>query len=129
MIVIDTNVLVAYFSKNDTLHDKAVRLAEKISSGTYGPAVISDYVFDEAVTVLSARVGRKQAILFGNELLSTFDVLRVTEPLFRATWWLFKASIGLSFTDCSNIAVAQELSAGIATFDKEYRKVKVNVIE
>lgn len=129
MILIDTNVLVAYLNERDTLHDRAVKLAEKISGGNYGPAIISEYIFDETVTVLSARAGRKQAIMFGNDLLKNFDIIQVTAPLFRAAWWLFKGSTGLSFTDCTNIAMVKELEICIATFDNDFRKAKVTVVD
>jgi len=129
MILIDTNVLVAYYNERDALHKNAVQVMEKIDTGTFGPALISDYIFDETVTVCSARAGRKGAIELGNALLQSFHVVRVTESLFRAAWWLFKGSTCLSFTDCTNIALVKELEIEhLATFDKDFKKAKVNVV-
>lgn len=129
MIVIDTNVIIAFHNSRDALHARAVALMERIDAGEFGQACVSDYVFDESMNYFSARVGRKDAIEVGTILLESFHIVRVTESMFRGAWWLFKGSTGLSFTDCVNVALVKELEIDhLATFDKEFKKAKVNII-
>lgn len=129
MILIDTNVLIAFYNIDDALHERAVELMRKIDAGEFGPACISDYVFDEAMNVCSARTNRKAAIAMGTILQESFHLVRVTESMFRGAWWLFKGASGLSFTDCVNVALVKELEIDhLATFDKEFKKAKVNIV-
>ncbi len=129
MIVIDTNVIVAFHNSRDALHEQAVALMQRIDAGEFSQACISDYVFDESMNYFSAKVGRREAVEVGSILLESFHILRVTESIFRGAWWLFKGTTGLSFTDCVNIALVKELEIEhLATFDKEFKKAKVNIV-
>ena len=130
MILIDTNVLIAFYNSDDSLNKRAVELMRRIDAGEFGTAFVSDYVFDESMNVCSARTNRKAAVELGVVLQESFHIMRVTESVFRAAWWLFKGTKNLSFTDCTNIALVKELGVEyLATFDKEFKKVKVNVID
>lgn len=129
MILIDTNVIAAYFNIDDALHKQAVDIMRRVEAGVYGPALISDYVFDEAMNVCTSRVNRKAAVAIGTVLQESFELVRATDAVFRGAWMLFKGAKGLSFTDCVNIAMAVELECEhIATFDKEFKQAKVNII-
>ena len=125
MILVDTNILVAYWNNKDSCHERAIKVLKKIEQGVYGTSFITDYIFDEAVTVTSIKSGRKTAAELGNALLQSFHVAKITEPIFHEAWKIFRETQKLSFTDCTNAAAAEELDAAfIATFDADYKKLK-----
>jgi len=131
MILVDTNVLVAYWNIRDSCHDRAVALVNRISQGVYGPAFITDYVFDEAVTVCSIRTSQQDAKQFGDALLQSLRIAKITEIIFLDSWAIYKKHPRFSFTDCTNLSVMDELSIKtITTFDKEFKKIKnISVID
>lgn len=55
-IFLDTSFLVAFYNKKDKNHSKARRLISEADKDT--TFVISDYAFDEILTVLLARGGK-----------------------------------------------------------------------
>lgn len=125
MILIDTSILVAYWNADDSCHERALKVLQKVDQGVYGPAFITDYIFDEAVTVARIKAGSKTAIELGDALLKSFHVAKITEPIFHEAWRLFQISRKLSFTDCTNIAAAEELDIlSVATFDSEFKRLK-----
>jgi predicted nucleic acid-binding protein len=83
---------------------------------------ITDYVFDECMTVILARLkDLSQAVKIGEDMMRSFEIIYTDEDLFGAAWRVFKAQEGkLSFTDCSIIAAMKGKGIGsIATFDKD----------
>ena len=128
-VFVDTGVFVAFHNTRDANHDRALKLLRLIAEGELGAAYTSDYVFDEAVTVALVRTGRlenAQAVgrMILGELTAPFLVLlRTNHEAFKETWRLFQqyAGRGLSFTDCSSIALMR--AAGIetmASFDTDF---------
>jgi len=61
-IFIDTNIFVAFYNEADENHSKAKKIITDIAEGKYGKALTSDYVFDEAVTVILARTKDQNGI-------------------------------------------------------------------
>lgn len=134
MIFIDTNVLVAYAVKKDINHARAEKLINLISTLKFGNMVISDYVFDETITVISARTkSLEEAVVAGNYIRESMIVLNTDESTFEETWRLFKAQkkSRLSFTDCEILSIMKEYNIGnLATFDGEFKNVEsVRIIE
>ncbi len=132
MIILDSSFLVAFYNTNDQNHVKAVGLMKEIIAGKFGVVVISDYIFDEVVTVALIKLkSLKEATRIGNSLLSAVMVLTIDKSLFDSTWNRFKTqrSTHLSFTDCSILEMASKNDIDyIATFDKEFKKSYKNVI-
>ena len=52
MILLDSSFIVAYSNEADENHAKALQLAKDIDGGKYGAVAITDYIFDEVVTVM-----------------------------------------------------------------------------
>lgn len=127
MILLDSSFLVAYANKVDANHEKAYREMENIERGVYGTPAITDYVFDEVVTVVLARTKDAKATNeLGEKLVSATTMLRIDEDIFRLAWELFKGQERpvLSFTDCTNIATCKINGiSSIATFDEDLRSV------
>ncbi|MBI4146678.1 type II toxin-antitoxin system VapC family toxin [Candidatus Woesearchaeota archaeon] len=131
MILLDTNLLIAAWNPDDSCHEQALRILVRIRQDVYGPAFITDYVFDEALNVAARYASREDACALGQALLKSYHVAKITETIFDVSWSLFKRAKGLSFTDCTNVIVCQELGiSAMATFDKQFKKIKnINVVD
>lgn len=128
-LFIDTGPIVAYYNMDDTYHQKASEIFQKMSDGslTFADLYISDYIFDEAVTVISTRTGNYDlAIKLGNALKNShiIHMLKVDERIFEMAWRQFiklKGS-GISFTDCTSIVLMKEYKIKTAfSYDKHFR--------
>jgi hypothetical protein len=128
-VFLDTGFFVAFHNSRDVNHQRAVELMEKLLDGEYGPIFTSDYVFDEAVTVAYVRTGRHDlAVDLGNFILGIdhpkfVTMLPIEEETFDDTWNIFTSysKQGLSFTDCSSIALISKLGIkSIVSFDRGF---------
>lgn len=103
-----------------------------VLQGEYGKLFVSDYIFDEAVTLAYVRTGSKKiANDIGRFAKAKPIILRFIEPIdFDKAWELYLQyeDKRLSFTDCTNIALMERLDIEtIFTFDMELKGL-VNVI-
>ncbi len=125
-IIIDASVLCAFANKKDVHHETARAIVQNILHGNFGRPVITDYIFDEIVGVITRKVGRQEAVSVGDALLASEIVLHyVHSAVFQNAWTVFTHSEKLSFTDCTIVAFMK--LAGItkvATFDKEFRGIQ-----
>ena len=134
MIILDTSFLVSVEVETDQNHKRAVELRDKIIRGEFGDPIISDYIFDEAITVTFQKTkDLKKVVLIGAELRSSAKMINVDEEIFELAWELFKDqdNTRFSFTDCTILSIArlQEIKY-IATFDKDFDKVEgISVIK
>jgi len=127
-ILIDSSVIIAFHNLDDENHNRARVLMEEIVSDKFGRAYISDYIFDECVTVALIKLKSvEEAVNLGNYLIeSEISMIKATENVLLQSWEIFrKRNTGrLSFTDCVNIAFLEMLEIDyLATFDIEFKKV------
>lgn len=107
---VDTTAIVGFSVAPDPHFDAASReFARLLAEGTR--LVTSTDVFDETVTRVMRRAGHRTAVLVGESLRrnSYMEVIAVNETLRAAAWGSFVRyrDSGLSFTDCTSIAVAR----------------------
>jgi len=128
MIFLDSSIIIAYRNEDDVRHADALRLFSELEKGRYAGGLVTDYIILETVTVVKRLMGHDAAVETGEAILGAGDitVMRSTQ-LFPHAWREFKArsGSGLSFVDASSLA-AMKLAGvtRIATFDREFRKVK-----
>ena len=128
MIFLDSSVIIAYRNEDDVRHPDALRLFSDIGKGRYAGGLVTDYIVLETVTVVKRLMGHEAAVETGEALLNSGDiaVMRSTQ-LFPHAWREFRSrsDTNLSFVDASSLA-AMKLRGltRIATFDREFRKVK-----
>ncbi|MBI2583151.1 MAG: type II toxin-antitoxin system VapC family toxin [Candidatus Aenigmarchaeota archaeon] len=127
-VLIDTNIFVSYYNKRDVEHERASKIMPEIFDGRFGKPIVSDYIFDEIITVCLARLKDKEHVKkIGSDMLST-DIIfvKVSENVFSEAWKFFLSTDKtFSFTDCTNIALLKIYNIdSIATFDSEFKKVK-----
>ena len=128
MIFLDSSVIIAFKNDDDVNHEKAQALISKIHEGEYGPAVITELVFAEVVTVLLLKKGLQAAVEVGDILREAKEVSTIkASTLFEKAWEVFKEQkkgVQFSFVDASTIACLRERSIKyIATFDRDFEKV------
>ena len=128
MIILDTSFVVSYKMGNDTNHQKAMELMKEIAGGKYGEVAISDYIFDEVVTVILVRSrSLSLATEAGNELIKYINIDRIGDEIFDSAWKVFsyQKDTKFSFTDCVTLSLMERKKiAHIATFDAKFRKIK-----
>jgi len=125
--VLDSSFLFAFFNENDVNNASAVKIMEKLKEGVFGKLFITDYIFDEFVTLAAKRTRTDLAIEWGELLLESqrIELLATDNAEFRAAWSLFKQYKNLSFTDCTIVSVAKHFDiANIISFDSDFDAVK-----
>jgi predicted nucleic acid-binding protein len=133
MIILDTSFIVAFYNTRDENHEKAVKLMEDITKGKYGNLYITDYIFDESVTVIFIRLkSLSKTIKIGEVVRKSVEMLEVERRVFEDAWKLFKTQrkTVFSFTDCTTLSIMRKRNIkNIATFDKDFKEIKeINVI-
>ncbi len=104
-IFFDTSAIYAYINSKDPDHKKVKR---SVSSHP-GKLVITNYVFDEVVTLILSRLGHNTAIKVGNTLLNSPQIEKtwVTQNDEKEAWNLLseRKDKEYSFTDCISFVV------------------------
>ncbi len=127
MIFLDTSFLIAYFNQRDENHQKAMNLSENIVKQKFGSLYMTDYIFNETITVSLIRMkDLKRTTRIGNNLLKALEVIRVDEDMFLEAWKIFQSQKGtrFGFTDCTTIAAMRYHGIdNVATFDMDFANV------
>lgn len=125
MIFVDADALVALASSSDSNHERAVLIARSLKQRNEA-LITSSFVFGEVVTVLSQKEGRKMALAFIDDFLtSDIALIEVDIRLREKGIVVFKkqTSKNVSFTDCMSMAIMQgENIKEIFSFDRIYQK-------
>ncbi len=134
MIILDSSFIVAVEVETDQNHEKAVEIRNKIIKGEFGDTVISDYIFDETITVTYQKTkDLKKTILIGTNLRNSAKMMNVEEEIFEEAWEIFKKqeNTKFSFTDCTIFSIMKLRKINnIATFDKDFEKIEgISVIK
>lgn len=122
-IFIDTSGFFAFLNKSDENHEEAKkRLSTAVVKMT------SNYVFDELMTLLTARGQKALSITFGEQLragtMTGYHFLTASEE--EKAWEIYQKfrDHPLSFTDCTTLALLREHRAsGLVSFDATLLKV------
>jgi len=128
MIFLDTSFLVAFYNKDDYHYNKAIKIMQELVKGKYGDVAISDYIFNECVTVLFSRLRDLQKTIMVCENIKKIKIFKIDEDVFEESWEIFKnqkENTQLSFTDCSILALMKRNNIKtLATFDDDFLKIK-----
>ncbi len=131
-VLFDTSALIAARNADDKNHTKIMKIMMQALHGEYGKVYVSDYIFDEAVTLAYIRTESKRfAHDIGRFARAKPINFRFIEPIdFDRAWELYQQyeDKHLSFTDCTNIALMERLDIDtLFTFDTEFKGL-VNII-
>ena len=111
-IFIDTGAWYALFNNLDIHHSRASAFVQKLI-GQKARLFTSDYVIDETLTLIRARLGHEKAVEFGRWVLQSplVKVINVDEKIWQAAWDVFVRydDKDFSFTDCTSFAIMRHL--------------------
>jgi len=126
-LFVDTSAWLALNDKNDQHHNEAVRKASEIKSQKI-ELITSEYILDEAITLIRYRVSHHAAVIFGDSLLGSriVKVVDVAERDRLKAWELFKKCDDkeLSLTDFTSFILMGNLRLRKAfAFDGHFRQM------
>jgi len=108
-VFVDTSGWYAAVDSRDPHHKAVARWLRRNSL----PLVTSDYVFDEAVTLIRMELGHGAAVRFGKSIRAsaTVHIMAVTPEDREAAWETFEKfdDQKLSFTDCTSFALMKRI--------------------
>lgn len=125
----DTSFLVAFYNSHDDHHQEArAFIAQLTERKVTVQFLITDYIFDETLTTILNRGGKRLAIEAARKIFSSpsISILTVDAEMFSKAYELFigYADQDWSFTDCSSIAFLKEhfqnRPVPVATFDRHF---------
>lgn len=129
-VFLDTGLFYALQGSRTSRHDAARRALGAVLDGPYGRVVTSDYVLDEAVTLVRSQTGDfDQAmrildrVLGRNGFPAAIDLQYVDRNRFERAVDVFGRDDdqALSFTDASTVAIVRDESIdSVLAFDDDF---------
>jgi uncharacterized protein len=105
----DTSAIYAYINRKDPAHEEVKQAVGRARGGL----VISNYVFDEIVTLVLSRLGHSAAVHIGNVLMNSPQIERhmISAQDELNAWVLFseRRDKKYSFTDCASFILMRRL--------------------
>ncbi len=125
----DTSFFVAFYNKKDKNHFEAREFIRNTSIFF----IISDYIFDEFLTVLLARGHKILSAEAGEKILKdrNISLLRIDSEIFRKAWEIYRnfKDKNWSFTDCTSYVLMKNLSVDTAlSFDKHFKQFGLKIL-
>ena len=125
VVFIDTSFLVAFYNKRDKNHKKARNFISEADKNM--AFIITDYIFDEVLTVLLVRGGKSLSIEAGRRILEDerIGLLQIDEEIFQKAWLIYQGfeDKEWSFTDCISYVLMKNLSIDTgASFDDHFNQ-------
>jgi hypothetical protein len=129
-VLVDTGVVYADHDTDATRHEAASAALDAVYDGAFGAPYISDYVFDEAVTLARTRTGSHAAATSLADRLRGADPYPDVYELFYVSPAVFTDALAvfdryddqqLSFTDATSIALVDRHDLDqILSFDDDF---------
>ncbi len=120
LVFVDTGEWYALQDADDRWHEAALRFFN-----TKPRLITTNFVIDEAITLLSRHLGHGTALVMGERLWNgaLARIVRISKADEQAAWDIFKRydDKTFSFTDCTSFAVMERLGLREAfTFDDHF---------
>jgi len=130
LIFVDTTVWVGASDRNDEFHESSRPIVEAILLGKLSPALTTDFIIDETVTIVGRRrgFGAENARRVGERILLSprVFVVFVEEPTLRRALERYPTYSGeLSLTDVVSVVVMEKYhTKEIFSHDGDFDKVE-----
>ncbi len=128
-VLVDTGVLYADHDTDATRHEPAKNGLEAVYDGEFGQPYITDYIYDEAVTLTLKRSEFAAAKQLGKRLRGldpypqAYQMRSVSAAVFADAVEVFERydDQQLSFTDASTVALCERYSIdAVMSFDDDF---------
>jgi predicted nucleic acid-binding protein len=122
-VFFDTSAIYAYINAKDPDHRKV----KSFINDFRGQLIITNYIFDEIVTLVTNRIGHETAVMVGNTLLNSpqIDRIWITQDYEKEAWKLFcgRNDKEYSFTDCITFIVMRQRNIKkCLAFDEHFKQ-------
>jgi hypothetical protein len=122
---LDTDMLIACYSKNDTSHQKALKIIKENSNKNW-TVYLSINILMETLTLISQRISKKTALEVLKELRSgTYNIINPKEEDIILAESIFKQikSKNVSYSDCLSFALMTIYDIkDVFSFDIHFKK-------
>jgi uncharacterized protein len=133
-IFLDTSFLFAYYNADDEYHKIALDIAGDAINCKI--VIISDYIFDELITLLLNRISKSKAIevcdnLFNDIKSGDITLIRVNDKVFEDAIRIFIQfrDKEWSFTDCTSYVIMKNVNITKAvSFDEHFRQFGIEIL-
>ena len=124
--VIDTNIFIASFFRDEVHHESAKRIIQKIEKEN---AIYSDYILAETLNWIRNKKGLNISVQALDSIIeSKIKLIKIEERHILSATELFRKYEDLSFTDCTTIALMFDIGIKqIYSFDSDFDSIP-NVI-
>lgn len=106
-------------------HEVAITVSQKLEAEK-ALLITTDYILDEAYTLLRSILGYKAAILFGQEIQrGGIEIVQIDPSIQKEAWEIFEkySDKDFSFTDCTSFVVMNHAKIETAfTFDRHFQQ-------
>lgn len=129
---IDSSAFIALYFSDELFHQEAISFWEKARENS-SVLLTNNFIFDETLTWICQKFGKKKAVDFGSYLLKNEEIVPV-KPILpedeKKAWELFQKLPGKSsFTDCTCFAMMKRLKIKrVFTFDRHFTKAGFKVV-
>jgi predicted nucleic acid-binding protein len=125
-VFFDTSAIVALFDRTDEHHHEANKLMDVVKKNKIS-LLMSDYIFDESITIALTRIEHETAVRVGEFILGSkiVSLVWLDEPVKLKAWEFFKkhSDKGYSFTDCTSFVLMKEREVKhYFAFDEDFKK-------
>ncbi|MBN1993140.1 MAG: type II toxin-antitoxin system VapC family toxin [Anaerolineae bacterium] len=129
--IADTSGLYALVDRKDPHHAEAVAFLKTYAA--VGSLLVSNHIFDEAMTTVKARLGMQVALQLGIRLRNSrfVEMVVFSTAEEQETWRIFSryTDKGWSYTDCACLALAQQRNIQQAfSFDHHFRQMGLTIL-
>lgn len=124
MIFVDTTTWVAGIDASDRLHEDGKAVLEALIEGRSAPALTTDFVLDETMTLLKKRGARVSKVVEALQRLISSPLVTlvyVDESAFGESLLNFKKYEKMSFTDAVTLTIMRRYGVKeIFSHDKDF---------
>lgn len=130
-VFVDSSMFFALVDEKDRFHQKAIQIWQTLKKQKV-QLITSNYMLDEAFTLIRSRRGIKVVDDFRKSLTDIYDIkiVRVTVADEAGAWkWFLKDWSKLSFTDCVSFTMMKRLNIKTAAaFDNHFGRAGYKLI-
>lgn len=115
-VILDSNILIAFYIQQDSLHDDAFELLNTLAKSE----ILLPYcVIQEVATILSYKSGKEKANLFIDDIKQAENIFVLESDALEEMDFFQTLDKKLSFTDISLIFLSRKYNATLLSFDKD----------
>ena len=124
LALVDSSAFLALEDRSAREHHRAVKAMQDLVQAGFG-LLATNFLFDEAYTLILSRLGRARAVTWGLKLKEStlVQLTRVTEENEDLAWKIILAheDKDYSYTDATSFAVASSLGIGdVLALDRHF---------